>query len=227
MSGTVEVTSNGHAPRRDASQSPRLGSGKFRPKTAWPPLWSQPALYDRLTAGAGTLTVLVGSAGVGKACCCRAGRAAEPPDTTSWLSCDNADANRSASGPVSIQCPPGGGARNVGTDAPTGSRWTGVSQPMSSRSIVNDGHSVPAGRRSWSTISRRRPAGVGGPCHTRSGRSVASRPPIWCGHRIDPPLRLNSSVSGESASFSTVSCFLPGRSRQPAGEPLSASSRSC
>jgi LuxR family maltose regulon positive regulatory protein len=82
------------ATRRDVSQSPRLALAKFRPTALPATLVTRPALYDRLTAGAGKqLTVVVGSAGAGKSVLLSSWAAARPPDTTSWLSCDSADAN--------------------------------------------------------------------------------------------------------------------------------------
>ena len=57
-------------------------------------LVTRSALHDRLTAGAGKrLTVVLGSAGAGKSVLLSSWAAARRPNTTSWLSCDKADAD--------------------------------------------------------------------------------------------------------------------------------------
>jgi len=56
----------------DASRSLRFALAKFRPATLPATLVTRSALRDQLTAGAGQrLTMVVGSAGAGRACCCR------------------------------------------------------------------------------------------------------------------------------------------------------------
>jgi LuxR family maltose regulon positive regulatory protein len=67
---------------------------KFRPTTLPDTLVIRPELHERLTAGAGKrLTVVVGSAGAGKSVLLSSWAAARPPDLTSWLSCEGADAD--------------------------------------------------------------------------------------------------------------------------------------
>ncbi|HLM89661.1 MAG TPA: hypothetical protein VK284_11660, partial [Streptosporangiaceae bacterium] len=84
----------GAAAGHDASQSLRFALAKFRPTALPATLVVRSMLHDRLTAGAGRrLTVVVGSAGAGKSVLLSSWAAARPPDTTSWLSCDNADAD--------------------------------------------------------------------------------------------------------------------------------------
>ena len=81
------------ATRSGAERGARFARGKFlqrRPVM----LLARPALQDRLTAGAGQrLTVVLGSAGAGKSVLLSSWAAARPPGATSWLSCDEADAN--------------------------------------------------------------------------------------------------------------------------------------
>ena len=78
---------------RAASQSPRFALTKFRPTTLPTTLVTRSELHDLLTAGAGQrLTVVVGSAGAGKSVLLSSWAAARPPSVTSWLSCDEADA---------------------------------------------------------------------------------------------------------------------------------------
>jgi LuxR family transcriptional regulator, maltose regulon positive regulatory protein len=83
-------TAKGHDTRRPA----RFPAAKFRPMTLPTTLIARPALLDRLTAGAGDrLTVVVGSAGAGKSVLLSSWAAAREPEVTSWLSCDEADAD--------------------------------------------------------------------------------------------------------------------------------------
>ena len=72
----------------------RFALAKFRPTTLPGTMVARSALYDRLAAGAGKrLTVVVGSAGAGKSVLLSSWAAARQPAVTSWLSCDEADAN--------------------------------------------------------------------------------------------------------------------------------------
>jgi ABC-type iron transport system FetAB ATPase subunit len=76
------------------SQSPRFALAKFRPTIMPATLVARPVLQERLTAGAGQrLTVVIGSAGSGKSVLLSSWAAARPPGATSWLSCDEADAD--------------------------------------------------------------------------------------------------------------------------------------
>ena len=77
-----------------ASSDVRFALAKFRPTTLPGTMVARSALYDQLTAGAGKrLTVVVGSAGAGKSVLLSSWAAARQPAVTSWLSCDEADAN--------------------------------------------------------------------------------------------------------------------------------------
>ena len=77
-----------------ALRGARFAMAKFRPTTLPGMLVTRPVLHDRLNAGAGhRLTVVVGSAGAGKSVLLSSWAAARPPGTTSWLSCDRADAS--------------------------------------------------------------------------------------------------------------------------------------
>jgi LuxR family transcriptional regulator, maltose regulon positive regulatory protein len=82
------------AARSGAERGVRFALGKFAPPAPPVTLVARPALLDRLTAGAGQrLTVVLGSAGAGKSVLLSSWAAARPPGVTSWLSCDEADAN--------------------------------------------------------------------------------------------------------------------------------------
>ena len=79
---------------RGGSPSARFAVTKFRPPTLPATLVTRPVLQNRLMAGAGRrLTVVVGSAGAGKSVLLSSWAAARSPGVTSWLSCDEADAN--------------------------------------------------------------------------------------------------------------------------------------
>jgi LuxR family maltose regulon positive regulatory protein len=77
-----------------AARGAWFAAAKFRPTTLPTTLVTRSALHDRLQAGAGLrLTIVVGSAGTGKSVLLSSWAAARPPEVTSWLSCDSADAN--------------------------------------------------------------------------------------------------------------------------------------
>jgi len=81
---------DGSAPARAA----RFARAKFRPPVLPATLVTRPALHGLLAAGASQrLTVVVGSAGAGKSVLLAGWAAAREPGTTSWLSCDRADAD--------------------------------------------------------------------------------------------------------------------------------------
>jgi len=86
----LQHETNGH----DARRSARFAAAKFRPMTLPTTLVARSALLERLTAGADDrLTVVVGSAGAGKSALLSSWAAARCPAVTSWLSCDEADAD--------------------------------------------------------------------------------------------------------------------------------------
>jgi LuxR family transcriptional regulator, maltose regulon positive regulatory protein len=93
-----EIAGNGKAQRpaagRDSSRGARFALAKFRPTTLPSTLLPRSALHARLEAGAGRrLTVVVGSAGAGKSVLLSSWAAARDGGVTSWLSCDEADAD--------------------------------------------------------------------------------------------------------------------------------------
>jgi LuxR family transcriptional regulator, maltose regulon positive regulatory protein len=108
-------------------------------------LVARPALQDRLTAGAGQrLTVVLGSAGAGKSVLLSSWAAGRPPGVTSWLSCDDADAN-----PVRFWTGFIEAARVVepgfGADAADLLALDGVVSADLTASIANDAAKLPAG----------------------------------------------------------------------------------
>src|SRR5208282_1357973 len=105
-SGKAVASSKGFDPVGDrvvaqdapASNTPRRTAlfplAKFRPTTLPPTLVTRSSLHEQLQAGVGQrLTVVVGSAGAGKSVLLSSWAAARQPAVTSWLSCDEADAN--------------------------------------------------------------------------------------------------------------------------------------
>jgi LuxR family transcriptional regulator, maltose regulon positive regulatory protein len=79
---------------RGVSPGMRFAQSKFRPPALPGTVLTRSVLQDRLAAGAGQrLTVVVGSAGAGKSVLLSSWAAARPSGLTSWLSCDEADAN--------------------------------------------------------------------------------------------------------------------------------------
>jgi len=130
-----------HAPL----QGLRFALAKFRPATLPVTLVTRSVLHERLTAGAGQrLTVVVGAAGAGKSVLLSSWAAARPPGLTSWLSCDEADADPVRFWAGFIEAPravePGFGA-----DAADLLAMEGVMSADVIASIANDAAKLPAG----------------------------------------------------------------------------------
>ncbi len=118
-------------------------------------------LPERLTAGAGKrLAIVVGSAGAGKCVLLSGWTAARPPGVTSWLSCDEADADplRFWAGFIEAtqMAAPGFGA-----DAADLLAIDGVMSADVIASIANDAAKLPAGSAAWGERSERPVAGTG------------------------------------------------------------------
>ena len=133
------------AARSGAERGARFALGKFAPPASPVTLVARPALLDRLTAGAGQrLTVVLGSAGAGKSVLLSSWAAARPPGVTSWLSCDEADANPARFWTGFIQA-----ARVIepgfGADAADLLALDGVVSADLTASIANDAARLPAG----------------------------------------------------------------------------------
>jgi LuxR family maltose regulon positive regulatory protein len=133
------------AARSGAERGARFARGKFLPPARPISLVARPALQDRLTAGAGQrLTVVLGSAGAGKSVLLSSWASARPPGVTSWLSCDEADANPARFWTGFIEASrviePGFGA-----DAADLLALDGVVSADLTASITNDAAKLPAG----------------------------------------------------------------------------------
>ena len=82
------------APEQTGSLTARFAVTKFRSATLPVTLVARPLLHHRLSAGVGKrLTAVLGSAGAGKSVLLANWAAVRPPGSTSWLSCDSADAD--------------------------------------------------------------------------------------------------------------------------------------
>src|SRR5262245_16811858 len=77
-----------------AVRDAQFGLAKFRPATLPSTLVERSPLSDQLTSGADArLTVVVASAGAGKSVLLGSWSQSRDPSLTSWLSCDEADAD--------------------------------------------------------------------------------------------------------------------------------------
>src|SRR6516162_9300801 len=135
----------GQRARSPGASPARFALPKFQPSALPATLISRQALHDRLTAGAGQrLTVVVGSAGAGKSVLLSSWAAARDPAVTSWLSCDEADANPVRFWAGFVEAPraidPGFGADAADLLAMDGAMSADVTA-----SIANDAARLPAG----------------------------------------------------------------------------------
>ena len=174
----------------------RFAAAKFRPTILPATLLTRPALHRRLDAGAGQcLTIVMGPAGAGKSVLLSswaAGRQAP----TSWLSCDEADADPVRFWTAFIQAhqglAPGFGADAAELLAMDGTLSADViasiandagKLPAGSAIVVDDFHLAPAAAASMTDLVERWPAG--------SAQLVLAG-------RADPLLRLHRlRLSGE------------------------------
>jgi LuxR family maltose regulon positive regulatory protein len=123
----------------------QFARAKFRPPILPATLVARPVLHGLLAAGASQrLTVVVGSAGAGKSVLLADWAAARSPGTTSWLSCDRADADPVrfwagfAEAPRAIE-------PEFGADAADLLAMDGRMSADITASIVNDIARLPAG----------------------------------------------------------------------------------
>src|SRR5690242_8700368 len=176
---------------RGTSHSARFAQAKFRPPALPATLIIRPELHERLTAGAGQrLTVVAGSAGAGKSVMLSSWTAARPAGTTSWLSCDEADAN-----PVRFWAGFIEASRVAqpwfGADA---ADLLAMDQAVSAdvtASIANDVAKLPAG---WAIVVEdfhTAAAAVSGTMTDLVERWPAQTAQLILAGRADPPLRLH------------------------------------
>jgi LuxR family maltose regulon positive regulatory protein len=182
----------------DASQSLRFALAKFRPTALPGTLVTRSAMHDRLTAGAAKrLTVVVGSAGAGKSVLLSSWAAARPADTTSWLSCDSADADLVRFWTGFIQALQGV-APGFGTDAADLLTMDGVMSADVTASIANDAAKLLPGSAIVVDDFHTAAAGVRRAMTDLVERWPAKTIQLVLSSRIDPPLRLHRlRMSGE------------------------------
>jgi LuxR family transcriptional regulator, maltose regulon positive regulatory protein len=169
----------------------RFALTKFRPTTLPATLVTRSVLQDRLTAGAGQrLTVVVGSAGAGKSVLLSSWAAARPPGITSWLSCDEADANPARFWTGFIEAPRGV-EPGFGADAADLLAMDGVASADVTASIANDAAKLPAGSALIVDDFQNAAAAVGGNMTDLVERWPSGTAQLVLASRSDPPLRLH------------------------------------
>ena len=193
---------------RGVTHSTRFALTKFRPTTLPATLLTRPALLARLEAGASQrLTVVVGSAGAGKSVLLSSWAAARDGGVTSWLSCDEADADPVRFWAGFIEAPRAS-APGFGADAAELLATDGVMSADVTASIANDAARLPAGSvivvddfhmaaaaaRSMTDLVERWPA--------RTAQLVLAS-------RVDPPVRLHRlRLSGDLCELRDSDLYL-------------------
>jgi LuxR family transcriptional regulator, maltose regulon positive regulatory protein len=185
------------AQRATNGKGARFAVAKFRPTTLPTTLLTRSALYGRLEAGTGKrLTVVVGSAGAGKSVLLSSWAAARKAGVTSWLSCDEADADPVRFWEGFIQAPRAV-APGFGTDAAELLAMDGIVSADVTASIANDAAKLPAG--SAIVVDDFHAAAAAAASMTDLvERWPASTAQLVLAGRADPPLRLHRlRLSGE------------------------------
>ena len=193
---------------RDAPHAARFALTKFRPTTLPATLLTRPVLLRRLEAGASQrLTVVVGSAGAGKSVLLSSWAATRDGGVTSWLSCDEADADPIRFWAGFIEAPqavaPGFGADAAELLAMDGVMSADVTAsiandaamlPAGSVIVVDDFHTAAAAARNMTDLVERWPA--------RTAQLVLAS-------RVDPPVRLHRlRLSGELCELRDSDLYL-------------------
>jgi LuxR family transcriptional regulator, maltose regulon positive regulatory protein len=195
---------NGHDARRGA----RFAAAKFRPMALPATLIARPALLGRLTAGAGDrLTVVVGSAGAGKSVLLSSWAATREPGMTSWLSCDEADADPARFWAGFIEAlrvaVPGFGA-----EAGELLAMDGVMSADATASIADDAAKLPAGS-AIVVDDFHAAAGVAAAMTDLIERWPAKTAQLVLASRVDQPLRLHRlRLSGELSELRDRDLYL-------------------
>jgi LuxR family transcriptional regulator, maltose regulon positive regulatory protein len=180
-----------------APRNARFALTKFRPTTLPTTLLIRPALLGRLEAGASQrLTVVVGSAGAGKSVLLSSWAATRDGGVTSWLSCDEADADPVRFWEGFIRAPRAV-APGFGADAAELLAMDGVMSADVTASIANDAARLPAG--SVIVVDDFHLAAAAARTMTDLvERWPASTAQLVLAGRADPPVRLHRlRLSGE------------------------------
>ncbi len=199
VGGTAgDVVAERSATGRDAGQSARFALTKFRPTTLPTTLLTRSALHGRLEAGASQrLTVVVGSAGVGKSVLLSSWAATRQAGVTSWLSCDEADVDPARFWAGFIEAPrvvaPGFGA-----DAAELLAMDGAMSADVTASIANDAARLPAGSAIVVDDFQAAAAAAARTMTDLIERWPAGTAQLVLAGRVDPPVRMHRlRLSGE------------------------------
>ena len=187
------MTAGGQVVAQDVSagRGARFALGKFRLPPLPATLVSRPGLHDRLMAGAGQrLTVVVGSAGAGKSVLLSSWAATRAPHVTSWLSCDEADANPVRFWTGFIEAPQGA-EPGFGADAADLLAMDGAVSPDVTASIANDAARLPSGTAIVVDDFHYAAPAVSGTMTDLVERWPADAAQLVLASRIDPALRLH------------------------------------
>jgi len=204
----VDAVARRATTERGGPHNARFALTKFRPTTLPATLLTRSALLGRLEAGASKrLTVVVGSAGAGKSVLLSSWAASRDGGVTSWLSCDEADADPLRFWAGFIEAPravaPGFGAEAAELLAMDGMMSADVTAsiandaarlPAGSVIVVDDFHAAAAAARSMTDLVERWPA--------RAAQLVLAG-------RADPPVRLHRlRLSGELCELRDSDLYL-------------------
>jgi LuxR family transcriptional regulator, maltose regulon positive regulatory protein len=183
---------------RGTARSLRFALAKFRPTTLPATLLTRSALLGRLEEGAGKrLTVVVGSAGAGKSVLLSNWAARRQAGVTSWLSCDEADADPVRFWAGFIEAPRAV-APGFGADAAELLAMDGVMSADVTASIANDAARLPAGSAIVVDDFHAAAAGAARNMTDLVERWPAGAAQLVLAGRVDPPLRLHRlRLSGE------------------------------
>jgi LuxR family maltose regulon positive regulatory protein len=206
---TGETAGDVVAPRPTNVHSARFAAAKFRPTTLPTTLLTRSELHGRLDAGTGKrLTVVVGSAGAGKSVLLSSWAATRAAGATSWLSCDEADADPVRFWAGFIQAlravAPGFGA-----DAAELLAMDGVMSADVSASIANDAAKLPNGSVIVVDDFHAAAAPVAASMTDLVERWPASTVQLVLAGRADPPVRLHRlRLSGELCELRDSDLYL-------------------
>src|SRR6266568_1947848 len=208
MIGTAGDAGAQRAVTERVPHNARFALAKFRPTTLPTTLLTRPMLLGRLEAGASQrLTVVVGSAGTGKSVLLSSWAATRDGGVTSWLSCDEADADPVRFWAGFIQAPQAV-APGFGADAAELLAMDGVMSADVTASIANDAARLPAG----SVIVVDDFHAAGGAARTMTDlveRWPASTAQLVLAGRVDPPVRLHRlRLSGELCELRNSDLYL-------------------
>ena len=174
-----------------AGRGARFALGKFRLPPLPAALITRPVLHDRLMTGAGQrLTVVVGSAGAGKSVLLSSWAVTRAPHITSWLSCDEADANPVRFWTGFIEAPQGA-EPGFGADAADLLAMDGAVSPDVTASIANDASKLPAGTAIVVDDFHYAAPAVSGSMTDLVERWPAGAAQLVLASRSDPALRLH------------------------------------